>query len=101
MAMVRAIDALQHGFDALSSGSWAEARQAFETALAAEETPEAFEGFGMAAWWLDDAQSVFEARDRAYRLYRQRRDAQGAARVAVALAEDSLYIRGEAAVAGL
>jgi hypothetical protein len=48
---------------------------------------------------LDDAFAISEARERAYRLYRQRNDACGAARVAIALAEDSLYFRGAAAVA--
>ena len=34
------------------------------------ETPEAFEGLSWAAWWLDDAEAVFEAREHAYRLYK-------------------------------
>ena len=38
------------------------------------ETPGAFEGLSWAAWWLDDAETVFAARERAYRLYRERGD---------------------------
>jgi len=45
----------------------------FADALAREETPEALEGLSWAAWWLDDADAVFDAREQAYRLYRRRR----------------------------
>ena len=47
----------------------------FRRAVAAEETPEALEGLSWAAWWLDDGDGVFAARERAYRLYRRRGDA--------------------------
>ena len=71
----------------------------FERALSLALTPEALEGLGMAAWWLDDAEVVFEARERAFQLYRQRGDRRGAARIAMALAADHVQFRGEAAVA--
>lgn len=67
--------------------------------MAAREGPEALEGLGTAAWWLDDADTVFTARERAYALYRQRGDRVSAARLAIALAEDALYFRGEPVVA--
>jgi DNA-binding CsgD family transcriptional regulator len=67
--------------------------------LRAEETPEAFEGLGMAAFWLDDDATIFDARERAYRLYQHRGDRRGAGRVAMTLADDYLSFRGEAAVA--
>jgi ATP/maltotriose-dependent transcriptional regulator MalT len=51
------------------------------------------------AWWLDDAGAVFDARERAYRLYRKRRDAAGAARMATWLAVDHLDFHGALAVA--
>ena len=38
--------------------------------MAAEPTPEAFEGLSWAAWWLDEPGAVVEARERAYRLYK-------------------------------
>jgi LuxR family maltose regulon positive regulatory protein len=74
-------------------------RTAFEAALAHKETPEALEGLGTAAWWLDDAPTTFDARERAYRLYAERGDRQGAARLAIVIAEDCLDFRGEPAVA--
>jgi LuxR family transcriptional regulator, maltose regulon positive regulatory protein len=87
------------GDEALLRGAWAEARAAFETALQAQELPEAFEGLGTAAWWLDLADLVFDSRERAYRLYLARGDRAAAARVAVWLAWDSWAFRGENAVA--
>jgi len=81
-------DGVRSGRDALARGAWAEARRAFESALAVEESPEALEGLASAAWWLDDAGVVFEARERVYRLHAERGDPLGAARVATAIAWD-------------
>ena len=71
------------GWMALSRGSWKEARASFEQELEAGESAEALEGLSWAAWWLDDADTVFEARERAYRRYRERRDPASAARMAL------------------
>lgn len=87
------------GDAALARGAWVEARDAFEAVLRTGEVPEALEGLGSAAWWLDLADVVFDARERAYRLYLARGDAAGAARVAVWLAWDTWAFRGESAVA--
>jgi DNA-binding NarL/FixJ family response regulator len=87
------------GDDALARGAWAEAREAFEWALADRELPEALEGLGNAAWWLDLSDLVFDSRERAYRLYLARGDRPDAARVAVWLAWDYWAFRGESAVA--
>src|SRR5689334_21709325 len=85
--------------EALSSGAWEEARDAFAAELDRGERPEAYEGLGLTAWWLDLAPSVFESRERAYRLYLERGDKPAAARVAVWLAWDYWAFRGENAVA--
>ena len=90
---------IEKGHAALARSAWEEARAAFERALRIEQTPEGLEGLGLAAYWLDDAPTVFHARERAYRLYQQRGDRRGAGRVAMSLADDSLSFRGEAAVA--
>jgi LuxR family maltose regulon positive regulatory protein len=87
------------GDDALARGAWAEAREAFERALGDRELPEALEGLGNAAWWLDLSDLVFDSRERAYRLYLARGDPAQAARVAVWLAWDYWAFRGESAVA--
>jgi len=80
-------------------GAWEEAREAYRSSLARGETPEALEQLGLASWWLDDAATTFDARERAYRLYREANDPLGAARVALWLVWDYLAFRGDTAVA--
>ena len=91
---------LDSGWGELQEGRWEEARARFEQAVGAEETPEGFEGLSWAAWWLDDAEAVFDARQRAYRLYEEAGDVAGAARMATWLACDQLDFHGAFAVAG-
>ena len=95
----RALDGLAAGQAALGRGDWPGARVAFEHSLQTGESPEALEGLGLAAWWLDRADTVFDVRERAYRIYRERGDALGAARMAVWLAWDTAAFRGEQAIA--
>jgi LuxR family transcriptional regulator, maltose regulon positive regulatory protein len=95
----RPADLLEAGLEALADRRWEEARTAFEEALREEEAPEALEGLSWAAWWLDDAETVFQARERAYRLYRQRADAASAARMGIWLAADHLDFKGAFSVA--
>src|SRR5207244_13275337 len=90
------IDPFAAGIQAFDRGAWAEARTHFQ---AAGETPQALEQLGLVAWWLDDAALTFDARERAFRLYRDQDDPLGAARVALWLAWDSLAFRGDTAVA--
>jgi ATP/maltotriose-dependent transcriptional regulator MalT len=87
------------GDEALARGEWEEARKAYGTVPAAHDSPEALEGLGNAAWWLDLADVVFASRERAYRLYLERNDHAAAARVAVWLAWDYWAFHGESAVA--
>ena len=91
-------DLLAAGWDAVARAAWVEAREHFVGALDEVETPEALEGLGVAAWFLDDAPVVFDAREGAYRLYRERGDRQAAARIAAFLAMDYGLLRGEDAV---
>jgi len=95
----RAQSLLQSAHQTLARGAWEDARRGFVNALAEQEGPEALEGLGLAAWWLDDAAAVFDARERAYRLYHARGDRRGAGRVAMSLAEDAIYFRGQPAIA--
>ena len=92
-------DQLDLGWAELAEGRWSAARALFGDALATEETPEAFEGLSWAAWWLDEGRVVFEARERAYRLYKQTGDPASAARMATWLACDQLDFHGAWAVA--
>src|SRR5580765_7609048 len=95
---LRRAGGLDLGRAALARGEWMDARRAFESALAVEETPEALEGLGMAAWWLDLSDVVFDRRERAYRLYLDREEVQSAARMAVWIGWDYASFRGEQAV---
>jgi LuxR family transcriptional regulator, maltose regulon positive regulatory protein len=87
------------GWAELRAGRWNDARSLFERALAAHETAEALEGLSWACWWLDDADGVFAAREGAHRLYKDRGDAAGAARMAIWLAADQLDFHGAWAIA--
>ena len=89
---------LDRGRDALTRGAWEQALEAFEAAVREARTPEALEGLGSACWWLDEGARVFEAREEAYRLYRERGDRISAARVALLLFWDYRAFRGDAAV---
>jgi DNA-binding NarL/FixJ family response regulator len=91
--------AYDRGAAALARGAWDDAREAFESAIQENETAVALEGLGLAAWWLDLADIVFQARERAYRLFLEADDRAAAARVAVWLAWDCWAFRGESAVA--
>ena len=86
--------ALEAGWSELRAGRWAPARELFEQAVASDEAPEALEGLSWAAWWLDDSDAVFDARERAYRLYKASGDRGSAARMATWLAADQLDFRG-------
>lgn len=76
------------GRAALARSDWEEARLRFEAAVAEAETPEALEGLSWAVWWLNDAATVFEIRERAYNLYRTAGDRLGAARMACWIGTD-------------
>jgi len=91
--------ALDAGWADLAGGRWTAALACFDGAVASKETPEAHEGRSWAGWWLDDADVVFAARDRAYRLYKHCGDTAGAARMATWLACDELDFHGAFAVA--
>ena len=92
-------DTYAAGTQALERGAWEEARAQLQSSVAAHETPQALEHLGLAAWWLDDAALTLDARERAYRLYRDQGDPLGAARVALWLVWDNLAFRGDTAIA--
>ena len=91
---------IEDGRLALARGAWAEARARFADALAQEETPEAFEGAGLAARYELDAQAAIEAHERGFRLARSGGDAATAARLAIQLCHDAYAFRGPAEASG-
>jgi LuxR family maltose regulon positive regulatory protein len=89
----------QSGDEALAIGAWENARAAFKGALLGLESAECLEGLGMASWWLDLTDLVFDSRERAYSLYLSSGDRRGAARMAIWLGWDCWAFRGETAIA--
>jgi DNA-binding CsgD family transcriptional regulator len=92
--------AIDDGRAALARGAWAEAREWFARALADAETPEAYEGDGLAARYQLDADAAIAAHERGYRLARAREDAATAARLAIQLCHDAYAFRGPAEASG-
>lgn len=62
-------------------------------------SPETLEALSWDAWWRNDVDALFEARELAYRAYRAAGDDLGAARMACWLGTDSVDFRGQTAVA--
>ena len=88
-------DPLGAGEAALARGAWTEARAVFQRAAEAGFGPEALEGLATAAFFLDDAAVMFDARERAYAGYRDAGRPVDAARIATALAWEYRVFRGE------
>jgi DNA-binding CsgD family transcriptional regulator len=91
-------EALTAGWDALAATDWERARASFEAAIQLEPSAEALEGRSHAAWWLDDAETMFATRERAYRLYRRNGDLRSAGRLATLFGIDYFGFRGEPAI---
>jgi len=85
--------------NAIDVGDWQTARALYEEIAQETNAPEAWAGLGEAAWLQQDSRRMIDARLTAYRLYRDRADTVPAARMAIALGNDFLDFRGDAAVA--
>ncbi len=75
---------LESGLSALAAARWQEAHDLLSRAVAESPTGVALEALGEACSWLDDMDTI-EVRERAYRCYREKGDARGAVRAAIAL----------------
>ncbi len=89
---------MKDGHQAMKRTDWTEAKNCFEQALQIKETPELLEHLGQAAWWLDDAETTFESREKAFQIYRRQGNARAAARVAISIAYDYFSFQGEYAL---
>ncbi len=90
---------LGDGQAALRRGAWEEGRVLFSAALEREETAEAFDGLATCCRFIGALDQSLAARERAYRLFRERGDAAGATIAAAWLGRDSGLPRGELSVA--
>ena len=68
------------GQRALEAARWSAAREAFESVLEREETPDALDGLGLALWFLGDVSGGIAARERAVDKYARRGRCDDAAR---------------------
>ena len=84
---------------ALTRGDWEDARIRFDRAIREAPSAEAWEGLAIATSYLDQAEASLDAREEAFRLYREAHDARGAVRCAVWLASDVMEFRGDPAIA--
>lgn len=94
----RARACLAAGRAAAADCRWDAARDAFAAALALAPLPEAHDGLADALTYLGDGAAGLAHRQDAYRLYRQRGDAQAAARAATRLGAEYADLWGQAAV---
>jgi DNA-binding CsgD family transcriptional regulator len=82
------VDLVSRGREALGSGDWESARDAFAAALELGPDPQAFDGLGRTLWWLGDVEGAIDHRESAYASFRRRGDAVRAARIALWLARE-------------
>jgi ATP/maltotriose-dependent transcriptional regulator MalT len=80
------------GQAALKSANWPGAKQQFEAALKEADTSEAHDGLGLALWWLNDIRASHEHRAAAYVGYKKQREYRRAARVAMWLAREQVFL---------
>jgi DNA-binding CsgD family transcriptional regulator len=84
---------------AIEAGDWQTARDLYEQLTRETNAPEAWAGLAEAAWLQQDSRLMIDARLAAYRLHRELGNDVAAARMAIALGNDFLDFRGDAAVA--
>ncbi len=73
------------GFQAMATGDWRGARDAFSAVLAVAEVPEALFGLANALFWLGDLAGTIANCEKAYASFRRRGDPMFAAGAALAL----------------
>jgi DNA-binding NarL/FixJ family response regulator len=74
---------MDEGRRALDRGDWETARAVFRSAVAADGSPDAYDGLGQALWCLGDVAGGIAARERAFDGYARARRCEEAARLAV------------------
>lgn len=92
-------DRLADGWSALDRGDWDEAARWFSARVEGDHDARDLEGLAWAAWWQNDTDTLFRAREAAFHRYREDRDPIGAARAAIWIGCDHHDFKGEHAVA--
>ena len=73
------------GFQAMATGDWGSARDAFSAVLEVAEVPEALFGLANALFWLGDLAGTITSCEKAYAAFRRRGDSMFAAGAALSL----------------
>lgn len=95
----RAGEAFRSAVENLAEADWRSACGSFREIIGeSPDSAEAWEGLAEASWWLLDEAGIFDGRERAHQLYRERGDDLSAARMATWLAMDYAELRGEHAI---
>jgi tetratricopeptide (TPR) repeat protein len=87
------------GFEAMASGDWPGARDAFAAILGEGEVPEALMGLANACYWLGDLPGMMQSLERAYAAARRRPDPVLAAAAALSLVGYHKQFMGNVAAA--
>jgi len=100
------VEDLHAGRKALAAGDWELARArlgAFVRSEAASGAPldaaGAWDGVGLASYWLDDGDAAIDAHEHAFAAYRDAGNPRAAARMAIWLVDDYTTFRGAPAIA--
>src|SRR6266853_1884570 len=99
MATLTLEELVREGDDALLSGEWERARDAYQAVLAEQDLPVALDGLGRALWWLRDTSQAIAYRERAYAAFRRDGDLARAARLALWLSREYALVFGNEAAA--
>jgi ATP/maltotriose-dependent transcriptional regulator MalT len=90
--MADAQDSIKAAQIALAATDWSKASALFDAALQTQDSPEAHDGLGIALWWLNEINASHRHRTQAYIGFKNRGDACRAARIAVWLAREQVFL---------
>lgn len=85
------------GYEALQRADWAGAKHCFVQALAHTNAPEAYDGLGIACWWLNEIREAHLHRTTAYNSYKTRGSNDKAALLASWLGREQVFMHSNVA----
>lgn len=88
------LEKLKIGQAALHNAAWVDARNAFDAALEAADTPEAHDGVAIALWWLNEIDVAHQHRTLAYKGFMAQGANGRAATIACWLGREQVFLHG-------
>ncbi len=86
--MPTSTEAAERAAQAMRTGDWSAARDAYEAALLDDDAPELHLGLGRSAWWMQDIPGALSHVEQAYAGFRSRGDRRAAASAAIWLSRE-------------